>query len=109
MYSCPFSFFFFILAFPCIDDNYHKENRVERIGKGGIFTMQTGRDMTELSMMSINEWENNELAYFHHSLQQMVPYLNSEGQSIHRKIVEEIQRRGGLKTVNGDGAEMVYD
>ncbi|MHC0039095.1 hypothetical protein [Pseudoneobacillus sp. C159] len=71
--------------------------------------MSMGRDMTELSMMSINEWQDHELTYFHHSLQQMVPYLNSEGQSIHRKIVEEIERRGGLKSVHGDKSEMVFD
>lgn len=59
--------------------------------------MYDGRDMTELSMMAKSDWNDNELAYFHHSLQQMAPYLNSEGQSIHRQIVEEIENRGGLK------------
>ncbi|MFD2442421.1 hypothetical protein ACFSO7_00115 [Bacillus sp. CGMCC 1.16607] len=58
--------------------------------------MYSGRDMTELSMMSKTDWDINELAYFHHSLQQVVPYLNSEGQTIHREIVKEIMRRGGL-------------
>ncbi len=32
--------------------------------------MYVGRDMTELSMMKKSDWENSELAYFHHSLQQ---------------------------------------
>lgn len=59
--------------------------------------MYEGRDMTELSMMSIANWEEEELAYFHHSLQQMMPYLNAEGQTIHREIMEEIENRGGLK------------
>ncbi|MED1467141.1 hypothetical protein [Bacillus salipaludis] len=59
--------------------------------------MYNGRDMTELSMMSIKEWDDQELSFFHHSLQQMVPYLNSEGQTIHREIIEEIVDRGGLK------------
>ncbi|RFU68160.1 hypothetical protein D0469_12900 [Peribacillus saganii] len=74
--------------------------------------MYVGRDMTELSMISIKEWENSELAYFHHSLQQMVPYLNLEGQTIHREIVEEIQSRGGLKRSEADyahGSETSYD
>lgn len=53
--------------------------------------------MTELSMMSIKEWDDQELSFFQHSLQQMVPYLNSEGQTIHREIIEEIMDRGGLK------------
>ncbi len=60
--------------------------------------MYTGRDMTELSMMSKKEWDETELSYFHHALQQIMPYLNAEGQTIHREIVEEIEARGGIKT-----------
>lgn len=59
--------------------------------------MYNGRDMTELSMMAKSDWDTSELAYFHHSLQQIAPYLNSEGQTIHREIIEEIEDRGGLK------------
>ncbi|MBS4192493.1 hypothetical protein KHA94_20260 [Bacillus sp. FJAT-49705] len=59
--------------------------------------MYNGRDMTELSMISKKDWNDHELAYFHHSFQQIVPYLNAEGQSIQREIVEEIQNRGGLR------------
>ncbi|TKC16042.1 hypothetical protein [Robertmurraya kyonggiensis] len=59
--------------------------------------MYSGRDMTELSMMSKADWNDSELAYFHHSFQQIMPYLNSEGQSIHREIIEEIENRGGIK------------
>lgn len=74
--------------------------------------MYVGRDMTELSMMSKTDWQNEELAFFHHSLQQMVPYLNSEGQTIHREIVKEIERRGGLKHNEANythGTEVAYD
>ena len=74
--------------------------------------MYVGRDMTELSMMEKSDWENSELAYFHHSLQQMVPYLNEEGPSIHKEIVQEIERRGGLKRQEADythGTEIVSD
>ncbi len=39
--------------------------------------MYVGRDMTELSMIPKSEWKESELAFFHHSLQQIVPYLNS--------------------------------
>ena len=46
--------------------------------------------MTELSMMSKSDWQNNELTFFHHSFQQILPYLNAEGQSIYREIIEEI-------------------
>lgn len=74
--------------------------------------MYVGRDMTELSMVSKSDWENSELAYFHHSLQQMVPYLNQEGQSIHREIIKEIEKRGGLNRQEADythGTETVFD
>lgn len=74
--------------------------------------MYIGRDMTELSMMSKTEWKDSEIAFYHHSLQQMVPYLNAEGQSIHREIIKEIERRGGLKRQEAtytQGTEVVYD
>lgn len=64
--------------------------------------MYVGRDMTELSMMPKSEWDKSELAYFHHSLQQMVPYLNQEGQSIHKEIIKEIENRGGLERQEAD-------
>jgi hypothetical protein len=59
--------------------------------------MYVGRDMTELSMIPKTEWKDSELAYFHHSFQQIAPYLNAEGQTIHREIIEEIEARGGLQ------------
>jgi hypothetical protein len=74
--------------------------------------MYVGRDMTELSMTPKNKWKDSELAFFHHSLQQMVPYLNSEGQSIHQEIIEEIESRGGLKRNEADythGTELNFD
>lgn len=64
--------------------------------------MYIGRDMTELSMLPKSKWNKNELFFFHYSLQQMVPYLNQEGQSIHQEIIEEIQRRGGINQQNTD-------
>ena len=74
--------------------------------------MYIGRDMTELSMISKSEWRDSELAFFHHSLQQMVPYLNVQGQAIHRDVIEEIERRGGLQRHEADythGTEITYD
>jgi hypothetical protein len=74
--------------------------------------MYVGRDMTELSMIPKSEWDKSELAFFHHSLQQMAPYLNSEGVSIHRDIIGEIENRGGLKRNTADythGTKTVYD
>ncbi|WP_445489728.1 hypothetical protein [Niallia sp. 03133] len=74
--------------------------------------MYVGRDMTELSMMDKSNWKNSELAFFHHSLQQMTPYLNTEGQSIHKEIIKEIENRGGLHRNEADythGTEVNYD
>ncbi|MDQ0231746.1 cytosolic protein [Metabacillus malikii] len=74
--------------------------------------MYVGRDMTELQMMPKSEWEDSELAFFHHSLQQVVPYLNAEGQTIHREIVEEITSRGGLnrgEATYTQGTKAQYD
>ncbi|WP_409273914.1 hypothetical protein V1499_03710 [Neobacillus sp. SCS-31] len=74
--------------------------------------MYVGRDMTELTMKPKSEWEDSELAFFHHSLQQVVPYLNEEGVTIHREIVEEIERRGGLNRGEADythGTKVFYD
>lgn len=59
--------------------------------------MYSGRDMTELSMMAKSDWNDNELSFFHHSFQQIAPYLNSEGVSIHREIIKEIENRGGRR------------
>ncbi|PGY15719.1 hypothetical protein [Bacillus sp. AFS031507] len=74
--------------------------------------MYVGRDMTELSMLAKSDWENSELAFFHHSFQQITPYLNSEGQTIHREIIEEIENRGGINRQEADythGTKTVYD
>ncbi|MGB7998756.1 MAG: hypothetical protein WCF60_01445 [Anaerobacillus sp.] len=64
--------------------------------------MEQHRDMTELSMMSKEKWADNELSFFHHSLQQIAPYLNSEGVAVHREIMKEIEQRGGLSAFMPD-------
>lgn len=74
--------------------------------------MFVGRDMTELMMLPKSEWRESELSFYHHSMQQVVPYLNVEGQAIHRDIIKEIERRGGLKRSEADythGTEIIYD
>jgi hypothetical protein len=55
--------------------------------------MYDRRDMTELSMMSKADWKESELTFYHHSFQQILPYLNAEGQTIYREILEEIYNR----------------
>ena len=64
--------------------------------------MYIGRDMTELLMMSKSDWQNNELTFFHSSFQQILPYLNAEGQSIYREIIEEIYDRGGVQATESN-------
>ncbi|WP_096201665.1 cytosolic protein [Bacillus sp. FJAT-45350] len=73
--------------------------------------MFVGRDMTELSMMSKADWTDKELAYFHKNLQQVTPYLNSEGVTIHREIIREIENRGGFKQEASyeTGSQIHYD
>ncbi|OTW70330.1 hypothetical protein CON07_18025 [Bacillus sp. AFS094611] len=80
--------------------------------KNGGGNMYIGRDMTELTMVSKSEWKEDELAYFHHSLQQILPYLNAEGQSIYKEIVLEIETRGGLQEGEASwthGTKISYD
>lgn len=73
--------------------------------------MYVGRDMTQLSMIPKQKWDKEELAYFHHSLQQMLPYLNAEGQTIYKEIVTEIKDRGGLHRNEAlvHGTDVSYD
>ncbi|MCM3714347.1 cytosolic protein [Alkalihalobacillus oceani] len=59
--------------------------------------MYDGRDMTELSTVEKQNWSDDELAFFHHSFQQIAPYVNAEGVTIHREIIKEIENRGGLQ------------
>ncbi|OEH91393.1 cytosolic protein [Bacillus solimangrovi] len=74
--------------------------------------MYVGRDMTELSMTAKQNWKDSELQYFHHALQQIMPYLNVEGATIHREIVKEIEARGGLMRTEAtwtNGTRVTYD
>lgn len=64
--------------------------------------MYVGRDMSELATLTTDEWTDKELAFFHHSLQQMTQFLNSEGVSIHQDVIKEIESRGGLHRDEAD-------
>ncbi|MEH6941896.1 hypothetical protein [Bacillus sp. JJ722] len=64
--------------------------------------MYVSRDLTELSLLQKKDWKDSELQYFHHSLQQMLPYLNVQGQSILKQIIKEIQNRGGFQHNEAD-------
>ncbi|WP_153530079.1 hypothetical protein [Bacillus sp. TYF-B5-5] len=74
--------------------------------------MYVGRDMSELNMVSKKDWKNSELAYFQHAFQQIMPYLNEEGQSKYRELTQEIEARGGMKRNEADyshGTRVSYD
>ena len=74
--------------------------------------MYIGRDFSELSMTPKNEWNENELAFYHHSFQQIMNYLTAEGQTIYKEIIKEIEARGGLSKNEGtwtSGTRIVYD
>lgn len=74
--------------------------------------MYVGRDTSELNMVSKKDWKNSELAYFHHAFQQIMPYLNEEGQSKYRELTQEIEARGGMKRNEADyshGTRVSYD
>lgn len=61
--------------------------------------MYIGRDLSELTMMSMKDWETTELLYFHHVCSQLAPYLSAEGASLHTKMIRELEDRG---PVGGD-------
>lgn len=62
--------------------------------------MYDGRDLTELEGISPQMWTDEELAFFHHGMQQLSAYLNIQGNSRHKQILKEIERRGGWQKVD---------
>jgi len=63
--------------------------------------MYVGRDLAELTMTPINEWKVNELLYFHHAMSELAAYLNTEGVSLHSKIIHELEARGPIGLDSG--------
>ncbi|TCS92804.1 hypothetical protein [Hazenella coriacea] len=58
--------------------------------------MYLGRDLSELNMTPIPDWAMEELSYHHYMMSQMSPFMNEQGVSLHRDVIKEIERRGGL-------------
>ncbi|WP_126425352.1 hypothetical protein [Brevibacillus marinus] len=58
--------------------------------------MYIGREFSELAMTPVDQWELNELLYFHHAMSELAAYLNAEGVSIHSKIIHELESRGPI-------------
>lgn len=64
--------------------------------------MYTGRNLDELSMVPLSEWDLQELSYHHYIMAQMSPLMNQQGISLHHQLIREIERRGGLAALDND-------
>ncbi|CEH28902.1 hypothetical protein AM501_27060 [Aneurinibacillus migulanus] len=74
--------------------------------------MYVGRKLDELSDMPIAEWEMKELLYHHDMMSEMAPFLNTQGISYHHKIIEEVEKRGGVPSDEGawdHSSRIIYD
>jgi len=63
--------------------------------------MYIGRELPELTMMSMKNWEITELLYYHHVFSQLAPYLSAEGASLHTKVIRELEDRGPVGDSGG--------
>lgn len=73
--------------------------------------MYIGRDFQELTMTQLHKWELNELLYFHHAMSELAAYLNTEGVSLHSKIIHELEARGPFTDKGGwdHSSAPIYD
>jgi hypothetical protein len=55
------------------------------------------RHLFELSSLSPSDWSEEELGYHHRAMSELSPWLNAQGTYMHSQIIQEIERRGGLK------------
>ncbi|KIL42225.1 hypothetical protein SD70_01355 [Gordoniibacillus kamchatkensis] len=58
---------------------------------------QGRRQLHDLSTLGTSAWSDEELRYHHHVMSELSPWLNAQGVHIHGQIIQEIERRGGLK------------
>ncbi|USG64744.1 hypothetical protein NDK47_21855 [Brevibacillus ruminantium] len=63
--------------------------------------MYIGRDFPQLTMISLDEWDLNELLFYHHAMSQLAAYLNAEGASLHAKMIQELESRGPIGDDSG--------
>jgi hypothetical protein len=61
-----------------------------------------GRDLDELSMIPLAEWDLEELSYHHYMMAQLSPLMNAQGVSLHHDLIKEIERRGGLAALDNE-------
>lgn len=55
------------------------------------------RQLHDLSTLGTAAWSDEELGYHHRVMSELSPWLNAQGTHIHSQIIQEIERRGGLK------------
>lgn len=74
--------------------------------------MYVGRRLDELSDTPMAQWEMKELLYHHNMMNQMAPFLNTQGVSYHQKIIGEVEKRGGIPGDQGawdHSSRIIYD
>lgn len=75
--------------------------------------MYVGRDLMELTMISKEEWKNEELAYFARCFQQVTPFLNSQGVTLRNEITEAIESRDDFRDRDEadwqNGTQLTFD
>lgn len=65
-----------------------------------VTPLYLGRDLSELNITPLSNWEMEELSYHHYMMSQMSPLMNQQGSSLHKDIIKEIERRGGLASLD---------
>jgi hypothetical protein len=53
-------------------------------------------------MIPLSEWTQEELFFHHRLLAELTPFLNAEGVSLNHRLIEEIERRGGLAALENE-------
>lgn len=74
--------------------------------------MYIGRDLSELTMVPLAQWELNELLHYHDLFSQLAPYLSAEGASLHVKVIRELESRGPVGGDSGGwdhASKPIYD
>ena len=63
--------------------------------------MYVGRSLEQLSQVAYENWTIEELAYHQNTMRALPGCLNQNGEDILRKIIAEIESRGGLPQTQG--------
>lgn len=58
--------------------------------------MFVGRDWQTLHTTPLSEWTDEELSFQHAVFSQLSPLMNAQGISLHHRMIQEIEQRGGV-------------